>query len=49
MKQARPPEVVRINPLAGESGNKGPALVALEEELRRAMGDLGNDARVAMA
>ena len=41
MKPARPPEVVRINPLAGESGNKGPALVALEEELRRAMGDLG--------
>ena len=38
---ARPPEIVRIDPLKGASGSKTAGLVALEEELRRAMSALG--------
>ena len=38
---ARPPEIVRIDPLASPGGSKAPGLVALEEELRRAMVELG--------
>jgi predicted Zn-dependent protease len=38
---ARPPEIVRIDPLKGASGSKTAGLVALEEELRRAMSELG--------
>jgi TldD protein len=38
---ARPPEMVRIDPLVRGSGSKTPGLVALEAELRRAMSELG--------
>ena len=34
---ARPPEIVRVDPLASPGGGKAPGLVALEDELRRAM------------
>ena len=40
-QSARPPEMVRIDPLKGTGGSKTPGLVALEEELRRAMSELG--------
>ena len=38
---ARPPEIVRIDPLASPGASKAPGLVALEDELRRAMSELG--------
>ena len=40
-RPARPPAIVPINPRAGRAGTKSPGLVALEEELHRAMTELG--------
>ncbi|MBN2573324.1 MAG: hypothetical protein JXP73_02050 [Deltaproteobacteria bacterium] len=38
---ARAPDIVRVDPLAGGGGSKSPGLVALEEELHRAVSELG--------